>query len=105
MDPTWVGFYCSQLRHNLGCLAICTLPQECGAGDADLAGVSQAMAKSEVCKMLVMPGTYPSMADGQADWQSLWLYLQQMTCGLNQDELLAWALWSTVVFRQDPVSL
>lgn len=65
MGPTWVGFHCSQLRYNLGCLAICTLPQGCGAGGAALAGVSQAMAKSEVCKMLVMPGTYPSMADGK----------------------------------------
>lgn len=105
MGPAWVGFYCSQLRHNLGCLAICTLPQGCGAGDTALAGVSQAMAKSAVCKMLVMPGTNSSMADGQAAWESLWLYLQQMTCGLNQDELLAWAFQSTVVFRQEPVNL
>lgn len=104
MDPAWVGFHSSQLRHNLGCLAICALPQGCGAGDAALAGVSQAMAKSEVCKMLVMPGTHLSMADGQAAWEPLWLYLQQMTCALNQDELLAWAFWITVVFRQEPVS-
>lgn len=24
MDPTWVGFYCSQPRHNWGCWAICS---------------------------------------------------------------------------------
>lgn len=103
MGPAWVGSCFSQLRHRL--VAVCTLPQWCGAGDTALAGVSQAMAKAEVCKMLVITGTYPSMADGQAAWESLWLCLQQMTCGLNQNELLAWAFRSTVAFREKPVSL
>lgn len=105
MDPAWVGFYCSQLRHNLGCLATRTLPRRCGAGDAALAGVSQAMAKAEVCKMLVIPGRSPGMAGGKDAWESLCLHLQWMTCGLNQNEFLAWAFRSTVVFRQEPVSL
>lgn len=78
------------------------LLQGCGDGDTALAGGSQAMAKSEVCKMLVMPGTYPGMADGQAAQKSPWVYLQQISCGLN---LLAWAFQSTVVFRQEPGSL
>lgn len=46
------------------------------------------MAKDKYAKMLAISSTYPAWTDGQDAQESFQLYLQRITSGLNQTNVL-----------------